>query len=99
MAPSNPEQKRPLGVITVRPDGSFASAVGPFATEIFRLRTIIVALKLEAQGLRTWRNRSALSVAKITTNLTTNNRELHIKKLEAMIDERRHNVEFRTATE
>ena len=91
------QSKRPLGVITVRPDGSFVSAVGPLATEIYRLHVIITSLKLEMNGLRTWRNRSALSVAKLATGLTTNSRALHIKKLEAMIEERRTNVEFRAA--
>jgi len=67
-------------------DNGGASFHGPDAVNVYRLAALISGLKLEMKGLRMSRHISALAVAKRETGLKTNKRELHIARLEIMLE-------------
>jgi hypothetical protein len=73
-------------------EGGGIIAVGPVATKIFSLTALMGALKLEALGMRR-RGRSALSIAKQTTGLRSNDKHLQLAKLEEMRDALRLQLE------
>jgi len=73
-------------------DNGGASFSGPKAVNIFRLAHLISALKLEGKGIRMTRGFSALAVAKRETGLKTNKRELHIARLEIMLENAKREV-------
>lgn len=77
--------------IEVSASGSI-SCVGPEAVEVFRLASLISALKLEKVGLKLSRGMSALKVAKATTGMRTNDRDQHIARLRVMLDEQKGKV-------
>jgi hypothetical protein len=62
---------------------------GPHATRAFGYATLIRAIQLEGKhpGMRMTRGPSALARAKRITGLKTNNREVHIKWLQFIINE------------
>lgn len=65
-------------------NGLLQSCEGPDAVEAFALRALISALKLEAKGIK-FRGRSMLAVAKLRTGLKSSKREIHIARLELMM--------------
>lgn len=65
-------------------NGLLQSCEGPDAVEAFALRALIAALKLEAKGIK-FRGRSMLAVAKLRTGLKSSKREIHIARLEIMM--------------
>jgi hypothetical protein len=67
-------------------------AAGRDAVEVFRLATLISALKLEKKGIRMTRGYSALSVAKQTTGLRTNDRDTQIARIEVMLEQAKREV-------
>lgn len=69
-------------------NGQLQSAVGPEATEAFRLRTIMVGLKFEATtGMQMTRGRSMKAIAKDVTGLRTNDVVKLLAGLQAKLDE------------
>lgn len=62
------------------------SLVGPEAQEAMRLRTILVGLKAESQGIQLTKGVSALRLAKEVTGLRTNNRETQAARVQLLLD-------------
>lgn len=68
-------------------NGELKSVSGPEAMAAFRLRTILVGLKFEAQtGMRMTRGMSCRTLAKQETGLKTNNVEKLTQALAARLD-------------
>lgn len=67
--------------------GQLESCVGKDAVEAFRLRTIIVGVRAESKGMRLTRGISCTKLAKELTGLKTNNREILMERLQAMLNE------------
>lgn len=82
-----------MKVSTVTTHPSCTVATGPHAVELFHLLALKGALRLEGLGLRR-RGRSALSIAKQTTGLGTNDRAAHLSALERLIEQARAQVTF-----
>jgi hypothetical protein len=90
-----------MDTVTLSNNGG-ASFHGPDAVNIFRLAHLISGLKLEMKGLRMSRHISALAVAKQETGLKTNKRELHVARLEIILENAKRGVVYvdeRTALE
>ncbi len=82
--------------ITIR-DGHATSFDGRGAVEVYRLATLISALKLEiaCPGMKAVRG-GALKVAKQITGLRTNDRAKHIAAVEKMLAEAKAAVQYVT---
>lgn len=69
-------------------NGQLRSAVGHYAIQAVRLRTVMVGLKFEFEhkGMRMTRGRSMKAVAKDITGLRTNNVVALLVALQGMLD-------------
>lgn len=76
---------KPLDTIESHGNGGMSFS-GRDAVEVFRLASMISALKLEAKGIRMSRGVSVLKIAKQTTGLRTNDRMKQAERLQVMLD-------------
>lgn len=75
-------------------EGGGASFIGRDAVEVFRLASLISAIRLESKGIRLSRGLSALKIAKVTTGLRTNNRDKQIARLQIMLENAKRAVTY-----